>query len=239
MSLNVLGLFRPCEGSPAFQEEYRGAYVPEFIETDTGRQIVAPDTPYVAAVGHNQLNIEKALVSIPNEYVYIDPIAATAERRNSVTDETTFAFDPPYARVFFARAMNKRNPLLKLPEHARTGSGLVAYNIDLGTPATLEKKYLFCDQYGCYSDADCKAQTHSNCPVCSGRRVDNECEEGYTNGLGYCHPLCNKAVDTPRHDGETDADYYQRMDKLHWGGMGHEEHLEKGDTADKEDDTAV
>ncbi|PYH79040.1 hypothetical protein BO82DRAFT_376759 [Aspergillus uvarum CBS 121591] len=144
----LLNPFRPCEGSPTFQEEYRNSsYVPEVIETVLGRQVVAPNTPYVAAVGpsalyfidtrfdpktaqHIKLQIEKASVPHPDEYIAIDEIEATAEVKNRVTGETTFVFDPAYARVLFARGMNRHNPDLKLPEHELAGDWLVTYNLD-------------------------------------------------------------------------------------------------------------
>ncbi|PYH48109.1 uncharacterized protein BP01DRAFT_380025 [Aspergillus saccharolyticus JOP 1030-1] len=93
----LLSPFRPCEGSPTSQEEYRnGSYVPQVIETVLGRQVVAPDTPYVAVAGpsalyfidtrfdpepaqHIKLQIEKASVPQLDEYIAIDEIAATAE----------------------------------------------------------------------------------------------------------------------------------------------------------------
>ncbi|KAJ9142652.1 hypothetical protein NKR23_g7076 [Pleurostoma richardsiae] len=182
----LLNPFRPCEGSPTFQEEYRGNYVPEAIDTGHGLQIVAPDTPYVAAAGQNKLyfidtrfdtetarrvkeQIERACVPRPEEYISIDEVSGTAEVKNSATNETTFVFDPPYARVFFAKGMNKRNPELRLSEHEPAGDW-----------------------------------------------VDDECDQPLTNAVGICHPLCSKAFDTPKEEGETDASYYQRMDKLHW-----------------------
>ncbi|PYI02287.1 hypothetical protein BO78DRAFT_472696 [Aspergillus sclerotiicarbonarius CBS 121057] len=105
---------------PTFQEEYRGNYTPKVIQTEYGLQVVAPDTPYVAAAGPNNLyfldtrfdtetakhmkkQIEKATVPNADEYIAINEVSATAELKNSVTGETTFVFDPPYARVLFAR----------------------------------------------------------------------------------------------------------------------------------------
>ena len=154
----LLNPFRPCEGSPTarscgcdgpptFQEEYRGRYLPKVIETWRGLQVVAPDTPYVAAASANELyfidtrldnetasrikqNIESAASPRPEEYVFIDEIMATAERRNRATGETTFVFDPTYAKVLFGRAMKRRNPKLELPEYTPPGAGLVAYDLD-------------------------------------------------------------------------------------------------------------
>ncbi|KAJ5212654.1 uncharacterized protein N7498_004300 [Penicillium cinerascens] len=210
----VLNPFRPCEGSPTFQEEYRGSFVPTVIKTGYGLQVVAPDTPYVAAAGPNKLyfidtrfdaetakhvkeQIEKATVPNPEEYVAIDEISATAELKNSLTGETTFV----------------HNPELKLPEHEPAGDWLVTYDLE---KTLTERSDMFCYDYGCHSNQDCIRQTYGNCRVCRRYRVDNECEEPMVNAIGVCHPLCSKAVDIPKEDGETDASYYERMDKLHW-----------------------
>lgn len=142
----LLNPFRPCEGSPTFQEEYRGNYVPKVIETEYGLQVVAPATPYVAAAGQDKLyfidtrfdtetakhikeQIEKATVTNMEEYIAIDEISATAELKNSVTGETKFVFDPLYARVLFTKGINRHNPALKLPEHEPAGDWLVTYDL--------------------------------------------------------------------------------------------------------------
>ncbi|KAJ5592536.1 hypothetical protein N7537_009440 [Penicillium hordei] len=149
-----------------------GSYVPAVIKTGHGLQVVAPDTPYVAAAGPDKLyfidtrfdsktakhvkeQIEKATIPNPEEYIAIDEISATAELKNSVTGETRFVFDPTYARVLFAKGINRHNPELKLPEHEPAGDWLVTYNLE-------------------------------------------------------------KALTKPREEGETDASYYESMDKLHW-----------------------
>lgn len=136
-----------CNGPPTFQEEYRGSYVPQVIETGHGLQIVAPDTPYVALAGRDQLyfldtrldpetakhvkeQIERASVAGDDEYIFIDEILATAEVKNHKTGETTFVFDPLYARVLFAKGMNRGNPELKLPEPEPAGDWLVTYDLD-------------------------------------------------------------------------------------------------------------
>ncbi|OHE97176.1 hypothetical protein CORC01_07430 [Colletotrichum orchidophilum] len=225
----LLNPFRPCEGSPTFQEEYRGNYTPTFVDAWSGPQIVAPNTPYVAAVGRNQLyfldtrfdpeiakhikeQIERATIVGPEDVIDIDEISATAKVRNAVTNETLFVFDPPYARVLFARGINKRNPDLKLPEHEPAGDWLVTY--DIGN--SLTKRADSCYDYGCSTPADCRRQTNGNCDVCHNYRVDNECDRALTNAIGVCRPLCSKAVDVPKEDGEEDTSYYQRMDNLHW-----------------------
>jgi hypothetical protein len=126
----LLNPFRLCEGSSTYQEEYRGNYIPKVIEREYGLQVVAPDTPYVAAAGRNALyfldtrfdtetakhikeQIEKPTVQNLEEYISID---------EAVTGETIFVFDPPYARVLLARAMNRHNPELKL--RRRLGSDI-------------------------------------------------------------------------------------------------------------------
>ncbi|OOF98423.1 hypothetical protein ASPCADRAFT_205659 [Aspergillus carbonarius ITEM 5010] len=143
----LLNPFRPCEGSPIFQEEYRGSYIPNVVKTEYGLQVVAPDTPYVAAAGPNKLyfldtrfdtqtakhlkeQIEKATVPNPDEYIAIDEVSATAELKNAVTGETTFVFDPSYARVLFAKGINRKNPETKLPEHEPAGDWLVTYDLE-------------------------------------------------------------------------------------------------------------
>ncbi|KAJ5925427.1 hypothetical protein N7454_008066 [Penicillium verhagenii] len=116
-----LSAFQLCESLSVYQEEYRdSSYVPDIIETAYGFQIVAPDTPYVAAAGKNQLyfidtcfdpdsaqhiknQIERATIPAADEYFAIDEISATAEVRNRKTGETTFVFDPPYARIFLRK----------------------------------------------------------------------------------------------------------------------------------------
>lgn len=227
----VLNPFKACEGAATFQEEYRGSYVPDFIQTSIGHQIVAPDSPYVAVAGQKQLyfidtrhhpdtaahiknQIEKASVTEDDEHIFIDEIEVTAEVRNGITGETTFVFDPPYARVIFASVFNRANPSLKLPVHGPPGD----WRVDYEPQGSLEKRVTSCLDYGCYSRSDCLVQSSNNCGLCHTSRVDNYCIVGQSNAIGICHPLCDRKVDTPRMDGETDADYYQRMDKLHWGG---------------------
>lgn len=224
----IVYIFQICEGKATYQEEYRGNHVPNFINTEFGPQIVAPDTPYVAASGHNSLyfidtrhdaetaqhiknQIEWAMVAHPDEYISIDEIAATAEVKN-FNGSTVFVFDPPYARVLFAEGINRHNPSLKLPEHKPAGDWETTYGLD----TLLTKRYDDCSVYGCQGRNDCIRRSRGNCRHCHYYRVDNECEYGMVNAIGTCIRICGKAVDTPRQDGETDASYYQRMDKLHW-----------------------
>ncbi|CAK7207246.1 hypothetical protein SEUCBS139899_010056 [Sporothrix eucalyptigena] len=141
--------FRPCEGPPVYQKEYylSSGYVPQFVDTPLGPQIVAPDTPYVAAGGRNKLffidtrfdaetarHIKKQveMVAVPGQdlYLYVDDLTATAEVRNRAKSETVFHFDPVFARVFFAGMMNRGNVLLHLPEYGPAGDWLVKYKRD-------------------------------------------------------------------------------------------------------------
>ncbi|TID02219.1 hypothetical protein CH35J_003537 [Colletotrichum higginsianum] len=165
----LLNPFQPSEGSPTFQENHRVNYVPNFIDAGNGPQIVAPDTPYVAAAGRNQLyfidtrfdpetakhikeQIEWASVlASPEDVIKIDEISATAEVRNSRTNKTLFVFDPSYARVLFAKGINKRNPELQLPEHEPAGEWLVTY--DNVNPFTKSKGS--CYDYGCNTRTEC------------------------------------------------------------------------------------
>ncbi|KAJ5546459.1 hypothetical protein N7494_004044 [Penicillium frequentans] len=239
----ILSSFQTCTGTPTYAEEYRNsAYAPDFIKTPLGFQILAPDTPYVAAAGRNQLyfidtrfdnasaqhiknQIQRATIPIPDEYFAIDEITATAEIKNSKTGETTFVFDPPYARVLFAQGMNRANPELKLPEHEPAGDWLVAYDMDeiaegytsAGNNLTSRvTKRVVCSNFGCYNNEHCLEQSTA-CDLCHKYRVDNWCDAGRNvNAIGSCIRICTKVVDTPREDGETDASYYERMDKLHW-----------------------
>ncbi|KAL6909056.1 hypothetical protein GGI43DRAFT_167029 [Trichoderma evansii] len=150
----LFNIFQICESKATYQEEYRGSYVPNFIDTEFGPQIVAPDTPYVAASGQNSLyfidtrydaetaqhiknQIERAMVVRLGEYISIDEIAATAEVKNS-NGETVFVFDPTYARILFAKGMNRHNPSLKLPEREPAGDWDVTYE-----PPFYMKRYLF------------------------------------------------------------------------------------------------
>lgn len=226
--INTLQL---CVGTLTFQEEYLGSYVPNFIDTEHGPQIIAPNSPYVAASGSNKLyfidtrfevnsarhikeQIERATIPNPEEYISIDEVSATARLKNSITGETTFVFDPPYARVLFAKGMNRHNPELELPEHEPAGYWERTY--DFGT--TLTKRATFCYDDGCNTDNDYVNQSFGNCRVCHHYRVNNEYDVGLVNAIGICPKgICRIAVNTPEEDQETDASYYKRMDNMHWG----------------------
>ncbi|OAA62743.1 hypothetical protein SPI_04283 [Niveomyces insectorum RCEF 264] len=227
--------FRPCAGMATYLEEYRSKdYKPQVIETDMGRQIVAPDTPYVAGVYPNGLyfidtrydaetasyikeQIEHAAIPKAGEYLFTDEILATAECRNATTHEPTFVFNPAYARVFFAQTMNRRNPDLKLPEHEPSGDWLVSYDIGLNNPL-LQGANTCAEGPDCSSNDECK-EYNAGCKTCSRGRIESDCEGSMLNGVSKCHKKkhCKKAVDTPREPGESDSAYYKRMDELHWG----------------------
>lgn len=230
--LAIMGLnsLLACASSPTFQKEYRGNYVPDFVKTEFGYQIVAPETPYVAVAGLRQLyfidtrfrpetaahikeQIERASVGEGDEYTKIDEIEATAEVRSRTTGETIFVFDPPYARVLFAAGINRHNPDIKLPEHGPAGDWLVTYDPE----SSLKKRAETGDNYSCDARSDYTRQSGGLCMLCQKHRVDNQDDLEQDNATGICNPLCGRKFDTPRKEGETDADYYQRMDKLHWG----------------------
>lgn len=137
----------PCEASITLLPEYRLSYVPEVIDIGDGLQIVPPDSPYVAAAGRKQLyfldtrldvdsarhakeQLERALLSKRGEFISIDEVEGTAAVKSSLTGETTFVFDTKYARILFARGINKRNPGLKLPKPEPAGDWLVTYDLE-------------------------------------------------------------------------------------------------------------
>lgn len=52
----VASSLQGCEDPPTFEEQYRSStYKPNFFDFGFGPQIVAPDTPYVAAAGMREL----------------------------------------------------------------------------------------------------------------------------------------------------------------------------------------
>ncbi|OAA77213.1 hypothetical protein LEL_04036 [Akanthomyces lecanii RCEF 1005] len=227
----LMGLISLCNASPTFHESKEGAS-PQFYNTADGPQISAPKTPYVAVAGSDKLyyidtrfdaetashikeQIEWAAAPRPGTYISIDDVAATAAVKDASTNATLFDFNPAYARVLFASILNKNNPSLALPVHAPAGDWEVTYG---DGAQSLTERSAHCSQYGCHSDDDCKRASHNLCGKCHHARVDNECEVGHLNHLGLCAgDRCAKAVDTPRIKGESDASYYQRMDKLHFG----------------------
>ncbi|CZT21384.1 uncharacterized protein RCC_07247 [Ramularia collo-cygni] len=177
------------------------------------------------------------LIADKNGHWFIDEIDATAERRDA-DGKTIFKFNPAYARVFFAESMNSRNPSLNLPVHEPAGDWMVVYdtkNAQVGGKAkrigtginprenatvTLDdflQKRDDCEDLGCNSNEECHNKDRK-CDSCDMGRLDNHCRDGgLVNAVGICvSETCKAAVDTPRFEGESDADYYQRMDKLHW-----------------------
>ncbi|XWX01534.1 hypothetical protein V2A60_009562 [Cordyceps javanica] len=236
-----LSLAALCQATPSFHESKEGAS-PQFYSTADGPQIVAPQTPYVAVSGPNKLyyldtrfdaetaqhikdQIEWAAAPRPGTYIAVDSSAATASVRDASTNETLFDFNPAYARVLFATALNRGNPSLALPVHEAAGDWEVTYGAGSGSGegsakgrSLTEQRSAHCSQYGCHSDGDCTRQSHNLCGKCHHGRVDNECEVGHVDHIGLCAgDRCTKAVDTLRIKGESDASYYQRMDKLHFG----------------------
>lgn len=99
------------------------------------------DTRFDAkTAAHIKEQIERAGIPKPEEYVFIDEILATAEIRVAKTNETTFVFDPVFARVFFAPGMNRHNPELKLPLFEGTSKTSMLYDLD----ALMEKQKALC-----------------------------------------------------------------------------------------------
>lgn len=156
------------------------------------------------------------LVPDQNGCWFIDEIKATAERKDAA-GKTLFTFNPAYARVLFENSMNSRNPSLKLPVHEPAGDWLVVYDVKnaavggkaqrIGTglnPRDSNKKY---DQENL-----CNKRQH----VDSDRGNDRVVNDGVRCASGSSSSF-KAAVDTPRFEGETDSEYYQRMDTLHWG----------------------
>ncbi|KAL2214266.1 hypothetical protein CC79DRAFT_1363041 [Sarocladium strictum] len=227
----VLHAFQPCNSKPTFHESYGDPkFTPEFTETMFGPAIVSPDTPYVAFAGRHHLyyidtrfspedaahikaQVEHTWRMKGDEYIKIDEIEATAEVGNAA-GETVFVFDTPYARVLFADFINRRNPDIKLPEHGPGGEWLVPYQP--ASDGTLEKR-VKSSSHGSETASDCARPTDFVCGFCKQGRVDDVFASSQSNSVGTYQPLCARKVDTPRFEGETDADYYQRMDKLHWG----------------------
>jgi len=222
-----------CYGSsPGTYDDrfYQKDYRPEVVNWYGGKRILAPDTPYVAAVKSNQLyfidkkfspasaayikeQLEHTNPIEPHEYFYIDEVDATAEVRDSRTHETKFKFNPAYARVLYADRINRMNPTLDLPVHEPAGEWLVTYEIGGGR---LDRRGV-CSNYGCEDNSDCLLSSGGLCSECSPGRIDNECVLGNQNAIGACHISgCIEAVDTPKNDAEKDSDYYKRMDLLHW-----------------------
>lgn len=85
---------------------------------------------------------------------------------SSITNETLFVFDPPYARLFFASGMNKKNPALKLPEHEHPGDWMKTY--DLGRRLSIradlpceDDKFRDCD----IQNDDCHERGGGECPI--------------------------------------------------------------------------
>ncbi|CAK7202068.1 hypothetical protein SEUCBS139899_004788 [Sporothrix eucalyptigena] len=216
------------QAAASYQEEYRGSYMPKTYNSWRGAQVIAPDTPYVAVAGLDKLyfidtkydnetaahikeQIQWATVPNPDEIFTFDFEKATAAVQNAATKEVVFEFDPPFARVFFARFLNRQNPTLQLPEHEEGGDWLVTYNVG----NVFERAAEACSDHGCNSASDCKPH---NCESCHHARVDNECEHPITNAVGACHKKhCVKAVDPERLPNESDAAYFARADALHWG----------------------
>ncbi|KAK3180180.1 hypothetical protein K4F52_008482 [Lecanicillium sp. MT-2017a] len=132
-----------------FEEKYRGDYKPDVIQGELGLQIVAPDSPYVAAAGSNKLyfvdtrhtredaahikeQIEQASVPRPNNRIEVDEHTGLVQNIDAATGEVLFTFDPAYARILFAHLLNDANPEFEVPVHEPAGDQLVTYDIETG-----------------------------------------------------------------------------------------------------------
>ncbi|KAJ5136314.1 hypothetical protein N7448_004868, partial [Penicillium atrosanguineum] len=107
------------------------------------------DTPYVAAARPDKLyfidtrfdaetakhvkeQIERATVPKPEEWDFsYGGIEKLCDRRNDIRVRPTPP--PPYARVLFAKGINRRKPELKVPEHESAGDWLVTYDLEKNT----------------------------------------------------------------------------------------------------------
>lgn len=158
------------------------------------------------------------LVSDQNGHWFIDEIEATAERKDAA-GKTLFTFNPPYARVLFENSMNSRNPSLKLPVHEPAGDWLVVYdtkNAAIGGKAQRIGTGLNPRDSKKKGQEDKPCNINDNGHVDSHRGNDRLVHDGARNAAGSSSSF-KAAMDTPRFEGETDFEYYQRMDTLHWG----------------------
>lgn len=97
--------------------------------------------------------------------------------------------------------MNRRNPSLKLPIHEPAGEWLVVYdvkNVAVGGRAK-------------------RIGTGLNPRDNTTSLLVESVDEGRQPHECLTSRPWKAAMDTPRFAGETDADYYQRMDELHFG----------------------
>ncbi|TQN69138.1 hypothetical protein CSHISOI_06388 [Colletotrichum shisoi] len=135
---------RLCEGSPTFQENHRVNYVPNLIDAGNGPQIVAPDKPYVAAAGRNQLySIETRLDPETAKHIKEQIQWAIGD---GPTNETLFVFGPQIRQgAVCKKESTSATQNFKPPEHEPAGDWLVAYDVD--NPLT--KRTGSCYNHGC------------------------------------------------------------------------------------------
>ncbi|SMY28325.1 unnamed protein product [Zymoseptoria tritici ST99CH_1A5] len=151
----------------------------------------------IESTRHIKQQLERLVSDDPKGHYYIDEVDAIAERRDA-DGKTVFAWNPAYARVLFADSMNEKNPDLKLPVHEPAGEWLVVYDTKDAEVGGRAKRI--------GTGLSPRESTTRSAVVA-------ESNEGARSDLG----TWKAAVDTLRFEGETDANYYQRMDKLHWG----------------------
>lgn len=147
----ILALFLTLGGHAVaeriHEEKYRGNYKPEVIDGELGKQIVAPDTPYVAAAGRDGLyfidirnseeeaahikeQIEQASVPRKGSITRVDEKTGHVQNVLAATGEVLFTFDPEYAKIFFASLLNDFDPQLDLEEPEPAGDQLVIYDLE-------------------------------------------------------------------------------------------------------------
>jgi hypothetical protein len=222
-----------------FEEKYRGDYRPEVIQGELGPQIVAPDTPYVAAAGRNRLyfidtrhtredaahikeQIEQASVPRHNNRVEVNERTGLVQNIDAATGKVLFTFDPTYARVLFAHLLNAFNAEFEIPVHSPAGDQLVTYDVETGqvvrtgeAPALAARKP--CGSYTCWSDDSCRIETNWVCDKCQRIAGNLRCSTSIQNFIGGCPgKVCSRAVDESRQIGETYATFHKRMDEKHW-----------------------
>lgn len=153
----LFGLGRCIADGWMYEEQYRGDYKPEVVNGELGPQIVAPDTPYVAAAGSRKLyfidtrrtaedaayikeQIEQAFVPKPNRRIDVDAETGLVHNIDS-TGKVLFTFDPAYARVFFANLLNDLDPDRHVPVPDPAGDQLVTYDLESGEKVRMGEKH--------------------------------------------------------------------------------------------------
>ncbi|KAK0384723.1 LOW QUALITY PROTEIN: hypothetical protein NLU13_7201 [Sarocladium strictum] len=163
---------------------------------------------------HIKEQIERASIAEPDEVLSIDAENVTASLKNADDGRVVFTWDPPYGRVLWAHLFNKRRPELDLPMHAPAQGWEVTYD-----PETAEVVSKLLRLGGRRRGSDRELRGHSDGLRQAGR-VDDDCDQGANDQVSDVESrrlFGGRMVDAPRLEGESDAEYYRRMDVLHWG----------------------